>query len=239
MSFLGFTLDPPYSIIIPYAQNGSLYQFTKSHTTKPRLSPTQNTLIAIGVAYGMSRLHKANVIHRDLKSLNVLLDGRYLPFIADYGIARVVDDAHNLMTRDCGSSSWMAPEQMMSSTYDNKVDVYSYGCVLYEMLCHCLPWEGKSSGQIAASVTSGQRPPLPKAAAEEPVAKLIKKCWEQQPKHRPTFTELFKDMVHGKYWFKGTEERGVHGLKKFIKDLRSREPGHADHHESDQPEGKK
>jgi serine/threonine protein kinase len=211
----GFTVQPPFAIITPFVSGGSLYNYTRHRKAKARLTNTQKSLIAIGVAYGMSHLHEVNVIHRDLKSMNILLDSSILPFICDFGIARTVEGKNVALTRDCGTTYWMAPEQMQSHHYDHRVDVYSYGMVLYEMLCHQMPFEGLEPIQCAVEVCRGARPTLP-SSGNKKVCELIKQCWQHDPKKRPEFTQIFDTLISGKRVWDDTEPKALKAMRRLI-----------------------
>jgi serine/threonine protein kinase len=200
---------------MPYVNHGSLYDYTRTNAPKGRLDATQKTLVAIGVAYGMLQLHKANIIHRDLKSMNILLDSRLLPFICDFGIARTVEGKNQALTRDCGTTYWMAPEQMQSCHYDGKVDVYSYGMVLYEMMCERFPFQGYEPVACAQAVIQVRRPDLP-ASGEKKMCDLIRQCWAQDPAKRPTFAEIYPKLLKGKVGWEGTNPKALKAMKSLI-----------------------
>ncbi|OHT12720.1 TKL family protein kinase [Tritrichomonas foetus] len=219
LSIYGFTIKPPLAIVMPFLENGSLYNYTRKHHYVSRLNPTQNTLIAMGIAYGMMRLHAHKIIHRDLKSLNILLDSKFLPFICDFGIARTSSKREKKseeMTKDIGSTYWMAPEQMASSNYDEKVDVYSYGMILYEMLAHKMPFEGKPPLGVAIKVQQGGRPKIP--SGNHQITKLMAQCWHQNPKKRPSFKQIFEKFQKRKVMFDETETKAMKVLVKMIED---------------------
>jgi serine/threonine protein kinase len=216
----GFTVTPPLAIIMPFVNHGSLYDYTRSIGAKVRLTGTQKTLIAIGVAYGMSFLHKANVIHRDLKSMNILLDSRLLPFICDFGIARTIEGKNEILTQDCGTTYWMAPEQMSCPSYDSKVDVYSYGMVLYEMLCEKFPFQGHDQIAGAREVAQGKRPELP-ASGNKKICELIRSCWAHDPKKRPNFTDIYTQLIKGKIGWDHTIPKALKAMQRLIESTNS------------------
>ena len=141
MGFVGFTVDRPYAICTEFLRNGSLYHALR----KKSLSGTQKTLIALGIAHGMQRLHELKIIHRDLKSLNILLDKHMVPKIADFGLSRFSDGEETYMTSKVGTYQWMAPELFEAGQYDEKVDVYSYAVILWELLTGRQPFRRRSS----------------------------------------------------------------------------------------------
>ena len=131
--FIGFTPNPPYTIVTEFMPNGALDRYVRRKPGVAPLSGTQLTAIAIGIAHGMKHIHSKGIIHRDLKAANVLLDSRLFPRIIDFGIARFEEHGRSGMTVKIGTPNYMAPELIQSSDYDNKVDVYAYAMILYEM----------------------------------------------------------------------------------------------------------
>ncbi|KAH0795320.1 TKL family protein kinase [Histomonas meleagridis] len=212
LHLFGYTLNQPLCIITPYITGGSLFDHLVKRSVYPPLDGTQKTIIAMGITYAMMRLHDLNIIHRDLKSMNVLLDENLLPVVCDFGISKVVGESPTQMTVSIGTPHWMAPEQFKSNDYDGKVDVYSFAMLLYEMLTEKLPFTGKNFHQVAyAVVEKGERPHLPRHGNSS-ISSLIKTCWNQNPKKRPTFREIFYLFLEGKVKWDGTNHKSV---KKF------------------------
>lgn len=216
LHLLGYTITPPYIIVTPFIPNGSLYDYVCHHAKRKRLSPTQKTLIAMGISYGMMKLHEMDIIHRDLKSLNVLIDQNMLPWICDFGIARTVSERGAAMTRDVGTSAWMAPEQMTSHHYDNKVDTYSFAMVLYEMMREKTPFHGMSVKDITDNVVKhNRRPKLPETGNEN-LRKLIEACWHPKPNKRPSFKRIFKYFTNKDVMWDDTDVDAVDRLSHYI-----------------------
>ncbi|EAY06598.1 TKL family protein kinase [Trichomonas vaginalis G3] len=222
LAFLGCTFKYPFSIITQYIPNGSLFNALKHRDGSPDLDGTDKTLIAMGIAHGMTYLHKHGIIHRDLKSLNILLDEKKLPIICDFGLSRRqgesdIDSPENMMTKDVGTPHWMAPELFESNNYTNKVDVYAFGMIMWEMLTEMSPFKNMNGMQIAYAVCKkGERPQIPNITAE-PMRAFINRCWNQDPNQRPTFEEIYKDFKTGKIAFSGTERTEVQKFIKYIK----------------------
>lgn len=193
VSFLGFSPSNPYLIITEFVPCGSLFDALRRKPRSPSLDGTDKTKIAIGIIEGMICLHNNKVIHRDLKSLNILLDNNKLPKICDFGISRAIDE-NNLgnMTVRIGTFHWMAPEMLDSDSYSYKVDVYAFAIILWEMLTGQVPYQGQDPLKILLNVkNNGMRPVIP-PDCNEGLSKLMTRCWDQDPDVRPTFVELYE-----------------------------------------------
>lgn len=191
VQFLGYTDSYPYCIVTQYIEHGTLYDALKHKEGSPNIDNTDKTNIAMCIAYGMISLHKNKIIHRDLKSLNILLDSNCLPKIIDFGISRFHGEENELVTSTIGTPHWMAPEMFNSTHYDNKVDVYAYGILLWEMLTEGTPFEGMNAFQIMSAVCQNNlRPELPENTPTG-LANLINACWAPDPADRPDFVQIY------------------------------------------------
>ncbi|KAL7471514.1 hypothetical protein ACHAXS_011816 [Conticribra weissflogii] len=148
--------------------------------------------VAAGAARGMTYLHSGNppVLHRDLKSANILLDESYTAKLADFGLSRLKAVRSAGMTGNCGTVQWMAPEVLCSEEYAEPADVFSYGIILWEMLTRECPYEGMSPIQCALSVLNENRRPEIPEWCPQPFRALIKDCVEKDPKLRPSFPQI-------------------------------------------------
>lgn len=217
LPFHGFTVTYPFSIITQFIPNYTLFDALRHKPNSPLLSPTHKTLIAMAIANGMAHLHDLNIIHRDLKSLNILLDEKFLPKICDFGIARFKYSDEQHVTQEIGTPHWMAPETFEGTDYTNKVDVYSYAMLLWEMLVEDTPFKGKSAGQIMTAVCKNkERPTIPKNTPNA-LRVLIQQCWHQNPEDRPPFAYIYKLFSKKKVMFEGTDEKEVETLAKTIR----------------------
>ena len=214
LPLLGFTDTQPFTIITEYMSHGNLQKVLQSR--KFVLSRTQLTLIAFGVADGMRVLHQNNIIHRDLKSENVLLDDRFLPRICDFGVARFKAKPDEVVTKTIGTLNWMAPEVFVSPSYTEKVDVYSYGLLLWSLLTKESPWSTLDRSKIMEYVVrENRRPPIP-LDTPRALKSLIERCWHENPHERPSFSEICRLFRAGKILYPGTERmRFLERLEKL------------------------
>jgi len=147
--------------------------------------------VAAGTARGMCYLHSGNppVLHRDLKSANILLDESYTAKLADFGLSRL-KAVRSGMTGNCGTVQWMAPEVLCNEDYAEPADVFSFGIILWEMLTKECPYDGMSPIQCALSVLNeNNRPEIPEWCPQS-LRALIRNCVERNPSSRPTFTQI-------------------------------------------------
>jgi serine/threonine protein kinase len=214
LPFVGFWLVPNFSIVTQYMSGGSL--FHRLHSRGRQLNPTQSTIIALGIAEGMEYLHSKRLIHRDLKSLNVLLDENHHPKIADFGLSRTWGDS--VMTQNVGTKRWMAPEVVRGENYDEKADVYSFGIVLWELLTGYIPFDDMLDFHITMKVAmEGYRPPLP-ATCPQKLGTLIRNCWNSNPTNRPAFKMISEMFRKCGVKFDGADRRSVDNYSRFIGD---------------------
>jgi Tol biopolymer transport system component len=150
---------------------------------------------AIQIADALAAAQQAGIVHRDLKPSNVMVaaDGRVK--VVDFGIAKLVDrssatdDTRTGLTADgviLGTTPYMSPEQIEGGQVDARSDIFSFGCLLYEMLCGRRPFEDKSPLATMARILKEEPTPLPQLAPSVPseVAKIVARCLRKDPVRR-------------------------------------------------------
>jgi len=157
------------------------------------------------ITRGINTLHqwKPPLVHRDLKSLNLLLDSNFAIKVCDFGLSRYTqgeqcDDATLQKLR--GTYAYTAPEMYYSKNYTAKADVYSIGVVIWELVIrlvknkHCKPYSEysdiKYDYQIIFQVAHNQRIPTIPPECPSKIKQIIEKCWSQDPEERPNAAEL-------------------------------------------------
>ncbi len=119
-------------------------------TQEGPLSPREAIELALQVARGLSFAHDQGLVHRDVKPQNVLLDGDGRAKVTDFGIAHAIDvDGMTITGTIMGTSNYIAPEQARGQPVDEQTDVYSLGCVLYELLAGEVPFDGDNFVAVA------------------------------------------------------------------------------------------
>ena len=175
-------------IVTELAINGSLFDYL--HIKKKTPSVEQSLSWASDIAHGMQHLHHHDIIHRDLKSANVLLTKVWVAKLCDFGTAR--EATHTTTTEQAGTYRWMSPEVMRTAVakINKKCDLFSYGMIIVELFAHEIPYADLHDNiEVLLSVLSGKRPPIPPALPPY-LHDLIKKCWEEDPYLRPSFDDF-------------------------------------------------
>ncbi|XVF75248.1 hypothetical protein PTKIN_Ptkin13bG0172400 [Pterospermum kingtungense] len=189
VQFIAACKKPPvYCIITEYMSQGTLRMYLNKK--EPNSLSTETILrLALDISRGMEYLHSQGVIHRDLKSNNLLLNDEMRVKVADFGTSCL--ETQCLETKgNMGTYRWTAPEMIKEKPYTRKVDVYSFGIVLWELTTALLPFQGMTPVQAAFAVAEkNERPPLPESC-QPALAHLIKRCWAANPAKRPDFSDI-------------------------------------------------
>ncbi|KAI3460482.1 hypothetical protein Pfo_017145 [Paulownia fortunei] len=172
--------------LLKYMPGGSLYDYLRKNHLVLKLP--QLLKFATDVCKGMEYLHHKNVIHRDLKTANLLMDTCNVVKVADFGVARFQNKG-GVMTAETGTYRWMAPEVINHQPYDQKADVFSFAIVLWELVTAKVPYDTMTPLQAALGVRQGLRPKLPEKAHPK-LLDLMQRCWEALPSNRPSFSEI-------------------------------------------------
>jgi len=189
VQFIGAcTTKPNLCILFEYMTWGSVLDYLRKEGA---LGVSETLRIGMEVCRGMDYLHKMNIIHRDLKTANLLMDENKVVKIADFGVARVVEQSGH-MTAETGTYRWMAPEVIEHKPYDTKADVFSFGVLLWELLTGQIPYNDHTPLQAAVGVVQkGLRPTIPPGCPMQ-LAAILTSCWSRDPAERPSFAELLR-----------------------------------------------
>jgi len=187
---IGVCLErPEYLLICPFCEGGTLAG-RHEMLLKKRSPPIATAVLvrqALQVASGMAYLHSQNIMHRDLKSPNILLTAAGDLRISDFGLAKYAPTEKSLLTAETGSYRWMAPEVLRHEPYDRSCDVFSFGMLCWEMLTYSMPFEKLTPVQAAFAVAiDGHRPIIPRFCSTD-IAKLLNRCWDKSSEQRPSF----------------------------------------------------
>lgn len=184
-----------YYIVMEYIKGQTLKELIKSKGT---LGVEYATNIAIQICYALDHAHKNHIVHRDIKSHNILIREDNSVKVTDFGIARAVSSSTITNTGNViGSVHYFSPEQARGGYTDEKSDIYSLGIVMYEMLTGRLPFEGESP--IAVALKHIQEEPLPPSKIVPRIPKAVEaillKCMEKEVSKRyNSAAEIINDL---------------------------------------------
>ncbi|EQC27642.1 TKL protein kinase [Saprolegnia diclina VS20] len=197
VAFVGVGWRRPIEIevVVEYMDLGDLRNYLRT-TSAAQFDWRQKASTIMSIVRGLVYLHtfEPAIIHRDLKSRNVLLDAKKGTKLTDFGASREASDAN--MTNGIGTYQWMAPEVIMGTDYTIAADIYSFGVILSELSTHAVPYgdeinpaTGRAYTQqaIMTKVTSGKlRPTFESVTTPTWVRKMGHQCLAASPDDRPT-----------------------------------------------------
>jgi len=181
------------SLVMELLEKGSMHNYLHNAHKKP-FGTTKLINLALEVARALRYLHTRPkpILHRDVKSANVLLYTRKKQLhvkLTDFGLSQVREAAEKNRKQDdkLGSRPWMAPELFGASpSYSTASDVYSLGMLLWEMVTRKIPFAQATNGQVLEKwISEGKRETLPESCPQG-LATIIEDCWAQAPKKRPS-----------------------------------------------------
>ncbi|KQK09711.1 tyrosine-protein kinase abl-1 [Brachypodium distachyon] len=189
IKLVGACSSPPvFCVLTEFLSGGSLRAFL--HKQEHKSLPLEKIIsVGLDIAHGMAYIHSQGVVHRDVKPENIIFDGECCAKIVDFGIA--CEEAYcDPLANDPGTFRWMAPEMMKHKPYGRKVDVYSFGLILWEMLTGSVPYDDLTPFQAAFAVfDKNVRPTIP-VSCPAALRLLIEQCWALQPDKRPEFWQI-------------------------------------------------
>uniref|UniRef100_A0A7S0RF32 non-specific serine/threonine protein kinase n=1 Tax=Chlamydomonas leiostraca TaxID=1034604 RepID=A0A7S0RF32_9CHLO len=192
--FMGAVVQPSHlAIVTEFVPRGSLFRLLhRAHRARVEIDPRRRLAMAQDIAKGMNYLHSCRpmIVHRDLKSPNLLVDRDWTVKVCDFGLSQVKSETYLTAKSHGGTPEWMAPEILRNERCDEKSDVFSYGVIVWELVTNSEPWANLNPMAVVGAVGfNGQRLELPDDIAPEVVA-LIRDCWADRPEHRPSFGDI-------------------------------------------------
>ncbi|XP_062091876.1 serine/threonine-protein kinase CTR1-like [Humulus lupulus] len=195
VSFIGAITQPPnFSIVTEYLKNGCLYKLLRRPDAGVILDERLRLNMAYDVAKGMNYLHQLQppIVHRDLKSPNLLVDSRYTVKVCDFGLSRSKANTFLSSKTAAGTPEWMAPEVLRAELSNEKSDVYSFGVILWELMTLQQPWSNLKQLEVVGEVGfKNKRLEIPTNVHPQ-VATLIEICWASELWQRPSFSYIME-----------------------------------------------
>ena len=153
-------------LVIEFADNGDLYQRIQLHQKKGTFM-SENFIwkLIIQLARGLKSLHDLNIVHRDIKSANIFLTSNGKVKLGDMNVSKVVKGC--LEHTQTGTPYYASPEVWKDIPYDTKSDLWSLGCVIYEVICLKPPFRANDMNGLYKKIIKGDYPSLPKTFSQE------------------------------------------------------------------------
>ncbi len=194
---IGDNPSSPY-LVFEFVDGKTLKEIIGEHGQLPQGTAVQ---IAIRILSALRHAHEAGVIHRDIKPQNILVDRQGYIKVSDFGIARMVDASTSDIERKqgiLGSVHYFSPEQAKGGTATFASDLYSVGCVLYEMLTGKVPFEGENQVAVAMQHVQAQAQPVRELAPDvsASVEAVVQKAMSKDPADRYASALLMAQSLH-------------------------------------------
>jgi len=186
--------DGQMYIAMAYIDGTSL----KTRIAQKPLKTDEALEIAIQVAGGLEEAHRKGIVHRDIKPANIMLTAKGQAKIMDFGLARL--ESAGDLTRTAvvmGTVAYMSPEQALGKKVDHRTDIWSFGCLLYEMLAGRGPFQGGYEQAILQAIVHGEPQPITTSRHDIPVGldKILERCLKKNPFDRyPDADALISDL---------------------------------------------
>ncbi|KAF0710134.1 Aste57867_5585 [Aphanomyces stellatus] len=189
VEFIGACMEAPNLCFVMELCAMSLYDML--HGSNDPIRVPRLVSLATGVASAMNYLHTLSpaIVHRDLKSQNVLIDIDGDVKLCDFGLVCTKE-------RTAGTPNYMPPELLAGKPFSKAVDVYMFGVLLWEMFARDVPFRGYDIDDIQRKVLNGDRPAIPTIDCPPACQDLIRQCWSGDPTRRPSFDVIERTLQH-------------------------------------------
>ncbi|GMH85903.1 hypothetical protein TL16_g10377 [Triparma laevis f. inornata] len=187
-------------LVMEYCEGGDLRgKLDRALAGEETFDHPEAVKMLLNIAHGMKYLHDKTIIHKDLKSLNVLVDEKGRGKVADFGgsFSSSMSSSTSMRSSAGGSGvgtyAWSAPEVLKNGAeaLSLKADVFSFAVIIWECTTLQRPWVGKTDSQITIAAATGERPEVDDAMDPD-LKGIMEKCWQQDPKARPHFEVIVK-----------------------------------------------
>lgn len=205
VTFIGACLEIPHPCLVTeYMPGGSLHHLL--HVRKQRLPLLHAINMCLQLADGVNYLHSQNpvVVHRDLKTQNVVLDLGLNVKLCDFGLTESMERTHIEKRNNGGSPRYMAPELFDGNTkITEKVDLWAMGCIFIEIFGGTLPYDGINTlAELTRELLVHKRPPVVSGEVPDNLRRIIHGCHDFDYRLRPTASQVFEQLKEGKTYLR-------------------------------------
>ena len=196
----GISQDPKtknYVIVMEYMKGGNLREYLKNEYSEMDL--LKKLIKLLDIINGLKDIHDQNLVHRDFHSGNILndLNDLYEDCITDLGLSCPANHQKE-EGKIFGVLPYIAPEVLQGQPYIQASDIYSFGIIAYELLANSYPCPEMNDLELSLKICQGYRPNIDEIPLPQEMKDLIKRCWDANPKKRPSTGEL-KEIIYGWY----------------------------------------
>ena len=192
------------NIVMEFCEHGDLHKLLRKRRDLLDESKhkylTENIVwkFFIQISIGLYHMHSQNILHRDLKTLNIFLTKENKVKIGDLGVAKIMENSENFATSKVGTPYYLSPEVCEDRPYNNKSDIWSLGCILYELCTLKHPFEAKTQAALLLKIIRGKYVSIPRCYSRH-LAEIIHSCLMKDFKKRPSIQNiLLMDIVQSK-----------------------------------------
>lgn len=178
-------------IVMEFCEHGDLSQYLKARRGV-LLAEEEIWKFLLQVGLGLRWLHSNRILHRDIKTLNVFLTATYDARLGDLGVARVLSEGTNFASTIIGTPYYLSPELCEGVAYNDRSDVWAYGCVIFEMCALRQPFVAANQMALLAKILSGRRDAPLSAQFSQDLHDLVDSCLQHEAERRPSVEALLR-----------------------------------------------
>lgn len=225
LPFIGFSISQspgePSVIITGRATNGNLKTIIEKEFSghKPKeWNITKKWICLYGIAKGMEYCHARSIFHRAIQPENIQLDGNFEPKISNFDLAKKAETDQNLRSQMADVNSiYSAPEYLEDAPYDSKIDVYSYGVLLFFVFSGKTPFASVTINDYITRIKNGVRDTASiETSWPDCIRQLIECCWDSNIYRRPTFADIAQVLIQPKNFPPGADVQSIEDYARQI-----------------------
>ena len=189
-----FIDDRFFCIIMEYCSNRDLRNFIEKYKSDNKyIDQSIINSIVLDICSGLKEIHQKNIIHRDLKPENIFISKDNIFKIGDFGISKKLDGTKHAKTGGIGTMSYMAPELLNGQIYDNKIDIWALGCIIYELftLEQCFDFNDNNLIAMVNKINNGEHGKINLNKYNSEWQDLIDSLLQTDPKKRPNIEDVY------------------------------------------------